>query len=315
MINTPYGDRVFVGPESELVKPAIAEMLYAIVNEHDDHLDFEYALFDNLTKEQKINVLTTIVQALFDSRAPAPPRTAVFDASIASIFATIAVFTEIEVSAQQFESEQSHLDLDPEDEETTAANRTFWRTRIIDAHYHRIRLSQEADNLPQDSSPPVDGFGLDDDGNSNFITSEMRDDPEGEDSNDPPLVDGAEPLDPNSSDDQNPASDPSHEEDGAPAEDGGWNEEDVPLPASLDLAQWEFLIDCMQDGVLFDQDFMLESQITDEDPEQAAALRMFLGVNDGYFTEIAPDESAEQALKRLEQLLEPHFKLNDPTDS
>ena len=71
----------------------------------------------------------------------------------------------------------------------------------------------------------------------------------------------------------------------------------------------------MQDGVLFDQDFMLESQITDEDPEQAAVLRMFLGVNDDYFTEIAPDESAEQALKRLEQLLEPHFKLNDPTDS
>ena len=65
--------------------------------------------------------------------------------------------------------------------------------------------------------------------------------------------------------------------------------EELPLEASSDLRQWERVIDYLADAILWDRDFELTGKFLDMDPEIMRERRNILGIDDDYFTQIAPD--------------------------
>ncbi|MDB4654591.1 hypothetical protein OAE40_02305 [Rubripirellula sp.] len=65
--------------------------------------------------------------------------------------------------------------------------------------------------------------------------------------------------------------------------------EELPLEASSDLHQWERVIDYLADAVLWDRDFEFSGTFLDMDPEILRERRRILGIDDDYFTQIAPD--------------------------
>ena len=65
--------------------------------------------------------------------------------------------------------------------------------------------------------------------------------------------------------------------------------EELPLEASSDLQQWERLIDYLADAILWDRDFEFIGNFLDMDPEILRERRKILGIDDDYFTQIAPD--------------------------
>jgi len=64
---------------------------------------------------------------------------------------------------------------------------------------------------------------------------------------------------------------------------------DLPDPSSTDVGEWELLVDVMADRILWDRDWELEDLMVDSHPAKAAALKMQLGIDDDYFTDIPPD--------------------------
>ncbi len=65
--------------------------------------------------------------------------------------------------------------------------------------------------------------------------------------------------------------------------------EELPLEASGDIKQWELVIDYLADSILWDRDFEISGDFLDEDPEISRERRQLLGIEDDYFTQIAPD--------------------------
>ena len=65
--------------------------------------------------------------------------------------------------------------------------------------------------------------------------------------------------------------------------------EELPLEASGDIKQWELVIDYLADSILWDRDFEISGDFLDEDPEVSRERRQLLGIEDDYFTQIAPD--------------------------
>ncbi len=65
--------------------------------------------------------------------------------------------------------------------------------------------------------------------------------------------------------------------------------EELPLEASSDLQQWERVIDYLADAVLWDRDFEFSGTFLDMDPEILRERRQILGIDEDYFTQIAPD--------------------------
>ncbi|MAI72492.1 MAG: hypothetical protein CMM01_16515 [Rhodopirellula sp.] len=67
------------------------------------------------------------------------------------------------------------------------------------------------------------------------------------------------------------------------------NLEELPLEASGDMHQWERVIDYLTDAILWDRDFEFSGNFLDMDPEILRERRQSLGIDDNYFTQIAPD--------------------------
>jgi hypothetical protein len=81
---------------------------------------------------------------------------------------------------------------------------------------------------------------------------------------------------------------------------------DVPPAQSTDREEWDFVLTCISDQVLWDHDWALDEIIADRSPESADAVRQELGMDDQYFTHIAPDPSPaqlRQIRQRLNQIL------------
>ncbi len=65
--------------------------------------------------------------------------------------------------------------------------------------------------------------------------------------------------------------------------------QELPLEASGDMQQWERVIDYLADAVLWDRDFEFSGTFLDMDPEISQERRQMLGIDEDYFTQIAPD--------------------------
>jgi hypothetical protein len=66
----------------------------------------------------------------------------------------------------------------------------------------------------------------------------------------------------------------------------------LPEVTSADLDEWEVLLGCLADGILWDRDFELGHHVLDAPPDAARAMLSQMRIDPGYFTAIAPDPSA-----------------------
>lgn len=68
---------------------------------------------------------------------------------------------------------------------------------------------------------------------------------------------------------------------------------------------WAFEIECLADNILWDRDWELDDLMVDSSPEKAQVLKLHLGIDDDYFTSIAPDPNdlnpVRRTLRRLIQ--------------
>ena len=72
---------------------------------------------------------------------------------------------------------------------------------------------------------------------------------------------------------------------------------ELPLEASSDMYQWGRVIDYLADAILWDRDFEFSESFLDMDPEILRERRQILGIDDDYFTQIAPDPPPAEVAK------------------
>ena len=65
--------------------------------------------------------------------------------------------------------------------------------------------------------------------------------------------------------------------------------------SSDDLRRWETRVDELVDSILWDRDFEMAEGFLDIDPGVSRQRRRLLGIDDEYFTSVAPDPRPEQA--------------------
>ena len=96
---TQEGERVLVGAEAILFREALGylwdeiEMCEEIDEEH--HVGVK--VFDNLSVGQKLTMLVQVGEALLDAAVPVPELTAVNEATVAAVFAQLAINIELEL--------------------------------------------------------------------------------------------------------------------------------------------------------------------------------------------------------------------------
>jgi hypothetical protein len=64
--------------------------------------------------------------------------------------------------------------------------------------------------------------------------------------------------------------------------------EDIPDESDPDISQWEFLMECLQNGVLWDNDLEMQEGM-DIDPDTSRSLKRILGIPDNYYIEVPSD--------------------------
>jgi hypothetical protein len=78
-----------------------------------------------------------------------------------------------------------------------------------------------------------------------------------------------------------------------------------PEVTSADRKAWSFLIECLEDHILWDQDFLMD-EFLDSPPEKSQRLKQFMGIDDDYYSSIAPDVVTDgqtaELFKRIETL-------------
>jgi hypothetical protein len=69
-----------------------------------------------------------------------------------------------------------------------------------------------------------------------------------------------------------------------------------PLPAEScgDSGEWDLLVECLADRILWDDDFMAGQHFLDGDPDESRARMQALGIADNYFVALAPDPGAAE---------------------
>ena len=70
--------------------------------------------------------------------------------------------------------------------------------------------------------------------------------------------------------------------------------------------KWRNVVECLADQILWDRDFEMTTEFLDRSPEQAAYLKSFMGIEDEYYVEVAPDVPSASAImatfERLKRL-------------
>ena len=69
-----------------------------------------------------------------------------------------------------------------------------------------------------------------------------------------------------------------------------------PSVDSRDMHAWEDIIEHLTDAVLWDRDFEMAESFLDVDPGVSRQRRRLLGIDDEYFTRVAPDPQPEELL-------------------
>lgn len=88
------------------------------------------------------------------------------------------------------------------------------------------------------------------------------------------------------------------------AKEGEDDDDFAIAPDCGDMSEWEFAIECIADGILWDRDFELDIFVVDSSPEKADFVKSYLGMEEDYFTSIASDPTDLTDVKRtLEKLI------------
>lgn len=70
--------------------------------------------------------------------------------------------------------------------------------------------------------------------------------------------------------------------------------EELLDPESNDLDEWEVLVDCLADAVLWDEDWKSADELLDADPTASRAVKKLLGIDPDYYIAIPPDPTDEE---------------------
>ncbi len=70
--------------------------------------------------------------------------------------------------------------------------------------------------------------------------------------------------------------------------------EDLLDVQSEDLDEWDVLIGCLADGILWDEDWRDSESLMDVDPKAGRAVKEMLGIDEDYYVAVPPDPSAEE---------------------
>ena len=70
--------------------------------------------------------------------------------------------------------------------------------------------------------------------------------------------------------------------------------EDLLDPQSNDLDEWEVLICCLTDGVLWDEDWRDGENLLDADPRAGGEVKKLLGIDEDYYVAVPPDPTDEE---------------------
>ena len=82
-----------------------------------------------------------------------------------------------------------------------------------------------------------------------------------------------------------------------------WWEGPLPDASSADEENWESVVEWLSGRVLWeDGDYEMEDEFLDDDPVSSAARKALLGIDDAYFSDVAPDPTDSQ-LEAIRQTL------------
>jgi hypothetical protein len=86
-------------------------------------------------------------------------------------------------------------------------------------------------------------------------------------------------------------------------ESDDWDEmsEELPDRTCKDMDQWECLIDALADAILWDRDFEMAEGFLDADPGVSQQRRRLLGIDEDYFTSVAPDPRPHEVLRLISE--------------
>ena len=68
----------------------------------------------------------------------------------------------------------------------------------------------------------------------------------------------------------------------------------IPDDSCEEIQQWEYLIESLTDAVLWDRDFEMAESFLDVDPGVSQQRRRLLGIDEEYFTRVAPDPKPDE---------------------
>lgn len=79
--------------------------------------------------------------------------------------------------------------------------------------------------------------------------------------------------------------------------------DDLPSPDCEDRDQWDVLIQCLADGVLWDDDWNNAEDHLDSDPRISRATKKLFGIDKDYFVDVPPDPSDDELEEIISTLL------------
>lgn len=79
-------------------------------------------------------------------------------------------------------------------------------------------------------------------------------------------------------------------------------DDDLPDAACDDLGEWELLIYCLTDRILWDEDWADGDLYVDLDPEVGRQLKQTMGIDPDYYVEVPPDPTNDELDESLDSL-------------
>ncbi len=146
MWNTAYGERTLTGAERRLVVME-SWALSDSISEFKSHggSSIEVVLFDRLTWQQQMLLLERVLTALIEPTKPAPPSTALLEATVAAIYAQMVISVQLEIDL-----------IEPEDDSSNAYDPFggfYVRQQILDA-------LQEPMDVDEPEGDPFEEYSL-----------------------------------------------------------------------------------------------------------------------------------------------------------
>ena len=70
--------------------------------------------------------------------------------------------------------------------------------------------------------------------------------------------------------------------------------DNLPDDDSEDLGEWDMLVGCLSDGVLWDEDWKDSESLLDADPRASRAVKAVLGIDRDYYIAVPPDPTQQE---------------------